>query len=505
VPTRERSVAIRLLCATLAAILAAFAAVAPLTQPAGAAIGPIPTPCDIPGGDLICDVIGKTAKTVAGEVASATADFIMRGVTAWVTNAAVWVTGKVGELINATASPNVQAAWFQGQYRSMITVAGALALPLLLLAVIQAVWRQDVWILLRSAFAFLPMAFILAGAAIVATQLVISITDDLAGVVVNGLGGTSSNLLQSVGDAYKQALDDTSGTIPLFGIFLGAIILAIGAFVLWLEMVIRDAAIYIALFFLPLTFVAMIWPATTRWARRLVELLIAIVLAKFVIVSILSLATAAITNTTLTGSGSDNLFERMIAGSALLVLAAWSPFALLRLIPMMEVAAASVTSQRAAMASAAGSAGIQTPAAYMRQAMDRHSRASTSPPSSGEPRTVYVGGSSGPGAPRGGTPASAGSRSAAGGPDEPGGRVDAPSEGPSRATHAPPRGSGSAAATETRREERVVSEERRPAPPPPPESRARPQPPEDEPPEAPRRRTPPPDPPRPPRPPRGEE
>ena len=34
--------------------------------------------------------------------------------------------------------------------------------------------------------------------------------------------------------------------MPLFGVFLGAIILAIGAFVLWLEMVIRDAAIYIA-------------------------------------------------------------------------------------------------------------------------------------------------------------------------------------------------------------------------------------------------------------------
>ncbi len=504
-PTRERSVAIRLLCATLAAILAAFAAVAPLTQPAGAAIGPIPTPCGIPGGDLICDVIGKTAKTVAGEVASATADFIMRGVTAWVTNAAVWVTGKVGELINATASPNVQEDWFQGQYRSMITVAGALALPLLLLAVIQAVWRQDVWILLRSAFAFLPMAFVLAGAAIVATQLVISITDDLARVVVDGLGGTSSNLLQSVGDAYKQALDDTSGAVPLFGIFLGAIILAIGAFVLWVEMVIRDAAIYIALFFLPLTFVAMIWPATTRWARRLVELLVAVVLAKFVIVSILSLATAAITNTTLTDSGSNSVFERMIAGSALLVLAAWSPFALLRLIPMMEVAAASVTSQRAALASAAGSAGIQTPAGYMRQAMDRHSRASTSPPSGGEPRTVYLGGSGETVAPPGGTSASAGGRPAAAGPDGPGVRVDAPSEGPSRATYAPPRSSGSAEATETRGEERVVSEERRPAPPPPPESRARPQPPEDEPPEVPRRRPAPPDPPRPPRPPRGED
>src|SRR5205085_8600478 len=96
----------------------------------------------------------------------------------------------------------------------------------------------------------------------------------------------------------KNALDQSSG-IPLFGVFLGAIILAIGAFVLWLEMIIRDAAIYICVFFLPLTFVAMIWPATSRWARRLVELLVAIILAKFVIVSILSLASAAIANTDL--------------------------------------------------------------------------------------------------------------------------------------------------------------------------------------------------------------
>jgi hypothetical protein len=377
VSARERPPFVRRLSAGLATALAVLLVANPLTTPAQAKIGPVPTPCDLPGVAFVCDVTGDAAKAAA----SATADFVMRGVTAWVTNAAVWVTGKVGALIEATASPNVQAAWFQGQYGAMLTVAGALALPMLLLAVIQAIWRQDIWILLRSAFGYLPMAFILAGAAIVATQLLISITDDLSGIVVGRLGGTSSNLLQSVGDAYKRALDDNShDAIPLFGIFLGAIILAIGAFVLWLEMVIRDAAIYIALFFLPLTFVAMIWPATSRWAKRLVELLVVVILAKFVIVSILSLATAAITNTTLGSTGGGKVFERMIAGSALLVLAAWSPFALLRLIPMMEGAAASVTSQRAAMAGAAGSAGIQSPATYMRQAMDRHSRASTSPP-----------------------------------------------------------------------------------------------------------------------------
>ena len=243
----------RLAAATLLGALALSAAafgLAVRAEPAGAQLPPVPNPCDLPGPGMVCDAVGG----LAGDVAGATGDFVMRGVTVWVTNAAVWVTGEVGELIDATTSPNVEAKWFGRQYQSMLAVAGALALPMLLLAVIQAVMRQDVWILLRSAFGYLPMAFILAGAAIVGADLLITITDDLSAMVVRGLGGRSDTLLKSVGDAYSQALDDESaGAVPLFGVFLGAIILAIGAFVLWLEMVIRDAAIYIGLFFAPLT------------------------------------------------------------------------------------------------------------------------------------------------------------------------------------------------------------------------------------------------------------
>lgn len=470
------------LAATVAAV--ACATLAPSMTPAAqAGIGPIPTPCDLPGGDLVCSAIGD----VAGSVAKATGDYVMHGVTAWVTDAAVWVTGKVGSLIDATSSPDVSAGWFQGQYRTMVTVAGALALPMLLLALIQALMRQDVWVLLRSAFGYLPMAFILAAAAVVATQLLVAVADDLSRTVVHSVGSDSSNLLQSVGDAYKNALNDnSSNAVPLFGIFLGSIILAIGAFVLWLEMVIRDAAIYIALFFLPLTFVAMIWPATSRWARRLVELLVAVIFAKFVIVSIISLATAAITNTTLVQTGQDNEFERMIAGSALLVLAAWSPFALLRLIPMMEVAAATVASQRSTISNAAGSAGIQTPAAYMRQAMDRHSKASTSPTSAGAPRTTYVGGASTGGS--GATTTRPDTRETAGA------RSGPASEGRGRATYAPPPSAPASRETATR----SASVERSERAPTPPQAPSRPA-------EPPQRPSPPPESPRPPRPPIEEE
>ena len=342
-------------------------------------------PCDLPMVGNVCDAVSGAVTKVAAEAG----EFVMRAVTAWVTNAAVWLAGKVGELIEKTTSPDLTASWFEGQYSAMLAVAGALALLMLMLAVIQSVIRQDIGLLIRAAFGYLPMAFILAGVAIAGAGLLVAITDDMSSAVVSSLGtDQSGNLLQAVGDAYKSALEEGSG-IPLFGVFLGAIVLAIGAFVLWLEMIIRDAAIYICVFFLPLTFVAMIWPATGRWARRLVELLVAIILAKFVIVAILTLATAAIANTTVV-QGDGNTFEQMLAGSALLVLAAWSPFALLRMIPMMEVAAANVASQRSSMSAAAGSAGIQSPAGYMRQAMDRGSRPSTSPPNATTGGTAYA-------------------------------------------------------------------------------------------------------------------
>ena len=51
----------------------------------------------------VCGAVGSAASSVA----SATGEFVMRGVTEWVTDAAVWVTGKVGDLVNSTTSPDL--------------------------------------------------------------------------------------------------------------------------------------------------------------------------------------------------------------------------------------------------------------------------------------------------------------------------------------------------------------------------------------------------------------
>ena len=59
-------------------------------------------------------------------------------------------------------------------------------------------------------------------------------------------------------------------------------------------MLIRDAAIYVAVLFLPLVFAGLVWPAAAPWSKRLVETIVAIILSKFVIVAVLSLAASAL-------------------------------------------------------------------------------------------------------------------------------------------------------------------------------------------------------------------
>jgi hypothetical protein len=110
-----------------------------------------------------------------------------------------------------------------------------------------------------------------------------------------------------------------------------SILLIAGTVLVWLELVVRAAAVYVAMFFMPLALVGYIWPATAGMAKRGIEILVALILSKFVIVATLTLGLAALAP----GSPAD----AAIAGAAILLIAGFAPFCLLRLAPIVETAA----------------------------------------------------------------------------------------------------------------------------------------------------------------------
>ena len=212
----------------------------------------------------------------------------------------------------------------------MAGVAALLTLPFLFAAAIQAMVRSDLTLLLRSAFGYLPLGLLAVSIAAPLTMLLLAASDQISQLVSSAAGSAEGDFLAKA-SLGAGALSLASHS-PFLAFFVG-LLAAAAALVLWCELLIRSAAVYVIVLMLPLFFAALVWPARRVWAIRAVELLVALILSKFAIVAVLALGGAAIGHTTFPS------VTDMLAGATLILLAAFSPWALLRLLPLHEMAA----------------------------------------------------------------------------------------------------------------------------------------------------------------------
>ena len=266
-------------------------------------------------------------------------DAVLSGLSQWVASGAEWLLSQIGAVLTSTTTIDIGAGWFRTHYVEMTALAAVVVLPLLLVSTMQAVYRQNPGQLVRAFLVQLPLALLLGVVAIQIVTLCLSATDAMCTTVAGGSGSDVSSLLNGVSNGLVSALGDP--TMATFVLLLVALMVAVAAFVLWLELLVRAAAVYVAVLFLPLALATLVWPSVSHWCRRLVETLAALILSKFVIVATLSLAASAISSGT-AGTGDHGAgFASVLAGGALLVLSTFVPFTILRLIPVAEAGAIS--------------------------------------------------------------------------------------------------------------------------------------------------------------------
>ncbi len=277
------------------------------------------------------------AGSIGGSIASSGFETVLSGISQWVASGAEWLLGQIGDVLSATTTVDIGASWFRTHYGQMTALAGVVILPMLLASTLQAVIRQNPGQLVRTFLVQLPLALLLAVVAIQVVVLSLSATDAMSNAVAGGTSTDVSSLLAGVTNGLVEAAADP--TIASFVLLLISLLIAVAAFVLWLELLIRAAAVYVAVLFLPLALATLVWPAVSHWCRRLVETLSALIISKFVIVATLSLAAGAVSSGT-AGTGSHGAgFSSVLAGGALLVMATFVPFAILRMIPAVEAGA----------------------------------------------------------------------------------------------------------------------------------------------------------------------
>ena len=259
-----------------------------------------PLPCAILE---LCDAIPSVGGSVGGSLAHDAASAVLVALSSALESAAAWLVGHIVALIAKPPTVQLNAPWFLNRADVMVQLAGFVVVPLLLAATIGPVLRQDLRRLARVWGVGLPVGVLAGLLGVQLTQLALSATDALCDAI---LGRTTDSLGGGL-----RAL--TSATV-----------------IPGVPELVADV-ISLAVFFMPLALACCVWPATMSIAKRTVELLAALILSKFVIVATLTLGVAAIRG----APAPDNA----VIGAAILLLAGFAPFCLLRLAPIVEAGA----------------------------------------------------------------------------------------------------------------------------------------------------------------------
>jgi hypothetical protein len=162
---------------------------------------------------------------------------------------------------------------------------------------------------------------------LVLTVLALGIADQISNAFVSD---TAGGFWRDVGEAWGQ--DNFAGFGSSAIAFLFALIQVLAGLAVWIEMLLRSAAIYLVVLFLPLGLAASIWPALREWETRMVKVLAVLVMLKPVIMVALSLA-GSMAAAAVTGEARGD-FGVLLAAIVIFALAALSPWALMAMVSM---------------------------------------------------------------------------------------------------------------------------------------------------------------------------
>lgn len=288
-----------------------------------------PASADVPGEGVVRDAVGGAVGWGFDQVAD--------GIAKWVLGAvAFFVEGALG-FMQTSARPQVEADWFAGPGSPFATVrnlAGVLLLAFAFLAILQGLLHGDIGLMARQVVGKLPLAVLGIVVTVAAVGKLLDLTDALSAAVLATTDDQALRFLSGFGVAVTGAAPGFAAVV----LGLGAVIAAL---ILWVELLVRASLVYLLVAISPLGFAAMLWPSARGFLRKTIELLVAVILSKFVIAVALSIGVAALAGAGEAAQGTGGVgagLTTLLVGTVVVGLAAFAPFIVLKLVPMAEAA-----------------------------------------------------------------------------------------------------------------------------------------------------------------------
>jgi hypothetical protein len=271
-------------------------------------------------------------------------DTVVRGVTDWLAKGFVQAVSFVWIAMDQTTSPHLDSEWFAhsagAPYVTAVAVASSLLLIFVFCGLIQGVLAGRPLELVKRMALDTPAAIGGILFTVAFTQVGIALVDAMTNDVWSMTRARAVNAVDGLiltGDKLSP------------GTFLSPLLLTVGSLallMLWVVLGVRDALIYLVVALAPLAWATSVWPAIAPVRRRVLELLAGLVFSKLVIALALAVGLGAIGGVGATGSPGDGTvssgfaeYSTVIAGVITFGVAAFMPFLVIRLLPVVEAAA----------------------------------------------------------------------------------------------------------------------------------------------------------------------
>ncbi|MFG2182790.1 hypothetical protein ACGFLS_29265 [Streptomyces abikoensis] len=345
----------------------------PTPGPTGSAV-PTPTPSASKGNDP-CDLIvglakdyckgGKNPGTSTSPNDPQTVTDPLASLAKGCADAASWIIHKLSTAVHSTGNVDFTNTPFLRQYAIVFAASTILTLVLWLLAVAKRAVRGVPFTeAITEAVGFLWLTVLASAFTPLILYTVVNATDAVTDVIATGSSTNNDQFFGGFAEALQKGNGIGGGPIMLIVVSLVSVL---AAGVLWLELVIRAALLYVGALLGTAVYAGLVdknmWGHVRRWAG----IMIAVILVKPIIMIVLGLAGA------LSSGKGPNSFSAVVSGLAIILLAIFASAMIYRFVPGFgdEIVSSRNASKDAASRQAA--AVISSPAALVKQGITTHS------------------------------------------------------------------------------------------------------------------------------------
>ena len=293
---------------------------------------------------IIGDIWGAVTGTFA-DVAGGAVDGVLSAITTWIIAGVLALIELMWGVIDTSTQPQPLAEWFSGDATSPVQLAGGLGVVTLsitfLLAIIRGVLSGSPGSVGRVVGKDLPAAVLAIVCTVGFTKVGLDVADSMSAWVWAGTRDDAIKAMETLSNVLMTGLPGSQflGVVAALGLLLAM------AF-MWIVLVVRESLIYLVIVFsIAFAWPTMVFPPLRDTAKKSLELLAALIIAKPVMTLAMSVGVSALGGIGATGEPGApahvNLAQEMgtlFVGVVTFGLAAFMPFLLWKLMPLVAAA-----------------------------------------------------------------------------------------------------------------------------------------------------------------------